>query len=154
MRIVGPAETWRDILKVPAGDTMVVNGAIQGPLADYWVSLHNEVFETYPSHVHKISGDSSPGGDEWWNMKDRFMFSGVFAAMVGVLMGYDEIYIVGMPADYDVPYGRYMKGIYKPDGSRQKEGWQEYIEYFDNIRVLGGNLPKWFPHLKFDPVST
>ena len=159
--ILGGGRTvWEDYAKVRPwkGETMAVNdvGAILHERIRHWVTLHPEYMpgwlhyrekhnygDRVPAMVH--SHKSKPGVDVCWDIQAVGGTSGLFACSVGLLLGYDEIVLAGVPMTGD---GHYFDPPWYStefeDGANKME-WKRHITNMFKGRVssLSGKTKEW-----------
>ena len=147
VKIIGPCAGWKDHERYP-GDLIGVNWGAKLIKPNIHVSKETEMFQNYDAGCLKITGDT-------WTIKGveqiqipSTWFSGVYALRIAKYLGYDEVRIFGIPADYMVPPEAGLSCVGRHSDESQKTGWEQHRDYFDNVTVFGGNLPKWFPELK------
>ena len=115
--IMGGGRTvWDDYAKVRPwkGEIMAVNdvGAVLHDRVRHWVTLHPEYlpgWRTYrerhlygqgiPAMTH--SHKAKPGVDTVWSVGNVGGTSGLFACFVGLMLGYNEIVLAGVPMTND-----------------------------------------------------
>lgn len=130
--IVGGARcVWDDIAQLPGGrdalakwrgGIMAVNdiGCHIHRDITHWATLHGEYMAGWLAyrlghnygdrgHVYTHGAKSHAGIQNVWNMQLRGGSSGLFAAILARLLGYEEIVLAGMPIDgqghyYDPPW--------------------------------------------------
>ena len=128
------------------GEVMAVNAAIDFCEPDIWVSKHTEELLKKEHGCWKITGDTWTIPEvEQWKLANVGL-SGVYALLVGKLLGYEKIRIFGMPAlhgDHDHP----DFNIIRQDS--HYASWADYRQYFEGVTVHGGYLPIWFEELRY-----
>lgn len=143
-------------------DTMGVKmaGAVY-PRLTHWAHLHPEQWQIW-EHLRKVRGGRIKGaaptrivhGSKPEELKDGAIVfpcqyggnSGMFAALVGVALGYDEITLAGCACDgkghyYDPPK---VKNEYSNFGGHEKN-WKYCKEhfFFGKVKSLSGNTRVW-----------
>lgn len=118
--ILGGGRTvWGDFEKVRPwkGEIMAVNdvGSVLHDRIRHWVTLHPEYMPGWRHYREKHlygqgvaamthSHKSRPGIDTTWQVENVGGTSGLFAAFVGLMLGYSEIVLAGIPMTNDGHY--------------------------------------------------
>jgi len=145
VKIIGPAEGWDEHERFP-GDLMAANWAIKLVKPDMWVSRHCDMFQKVDSDCLKIHGDTWTAPGTYQIQIPNVWFTGVYAMRLAKMLGYEDIKIFGMPADYSIPPAAGLSNV-QPDES-QRLGWEQHRDHFEGVKAYGGNLPIWFPELR------
>lgn len=159
--ILGGGRTvWDDYAKVRPwkGEIMAVNdiGAILHDRIRHWVTLHPEYLPGWieyrrrhlygnavPAMCH--SHHPKPGVDMHWPISAVGGTSGLFGCYVGLLLGYDEIVLAGVPMTGD---GHFFDPPWVPTEFADKHNENEWKSAIRNIflgRVtsLSGKTKQW-----------
>ncbi len=164
----GGRSLWQDLHKINVekwqGHIMGVNDIIaywQGPM-EHAVSMHNEYMAGWikfrlghnyglgkKPYVHYYK--HGPGVDcVWEEVAQICATSGLFGAIIGILLGYEKIILAGVPIDnsghfFDPPLDLFP--LYKTpfeDRSIHVTWDQAQNEFFKNrVRSLSGNTARW-----------
>lgn len=142
--VIGPAETWKqgyENIFEKTKHSIVVNNAASFFEGDYWVTIHTEVFDR-PSEMITVSGDSWVNEyTDYWCKLSNVGDSGIYSVLVSKLLGFDPIYVVGMPRNYDVAYdnraepvfGNKQNGYTKTSKDSLKFWWDKFSFCFDDV---------------------
>lgn len=128
---------------------------------EHWISLHHSYFPGWLNfrrgharnkphiHSHRDNTERRPGEnrvDWWWWICFGGGTSGLFAAVICVLLGYDRIILAGLPMDnsphfFDPPW-------YAAPGTgddQHKFVWPETKQRClgDRVRSMSGRTSKW-----------
>lgn len=147
--ICGPGSTLYDDLRRwrPKGDVMAVNaaGGLCGLPLTHWATCHPELIPEWGDRgqavVHVKQGQD---GDVRWPLRGCYArTSGMFAAVVGYLLGYDCV-LAGLPADasmhvYRVDWSDDYGDLY----SERAWKWLRDNLFGDRVKSLSGNTAKW-----------
>lgn len=166
----GGRTVWDDYAKVRPwkGEIMAVNdiGAHLHDRIRHWVTLHPEYFPGWRHYREKHNyGDRVPpmchsqksreGVDVAWNFAAVGGTSGLFAVKVGLLLGYTEIVLAGVPMTGDGHY--FDPPWYKTefaDRANEME-WKSAIRNYFNGRVtsLSGKTADWIGSARLELVN-
>lgn len=135
------------------GEIMAVNdiGAhFQGPL-HHWATLHSRYMpgwrayrqghcygDTLRAVTHAL--DAAPDIDFAWRMTPHGGNGGLFAALVGLLLGYDRIVLAGIPCDGQGHYFDPPNVAHSGFGRDDLVEWEFFRDAFfgDRVRSLSG----------------
>jgi len=160
--ILGGGRTvWEDFDKVRPwkGETMAVNdiGAHFHERIRHWVTLHPEYLQGWRTYREKhlygqgvpamtlSNKDKGAGVDVVWSVDNVGGTSGLFAAFIGLMLGYDEIVLAGIPMDntghyFDAPW-------YRTDNEDRAVNsvWRQARDniFAGRVKSLSGNTREW-----------
>lgn len=151
---------WDDYAKVRPwkGEIMCVNdiGAHLHDRSRHWITLHPEYLPGWRHYREKhLYGQgvpamthaqkSMPGVDTTWDVQNVGGTSGLFAPLVGLMLGYNEIVLAGVPMDNG---GHYFDPPWVPTDNVDKAVTQVWRWARDNVfagrvKSLSGNTMNW-----------
>ena len=162
----GGRTVWEDYAKVRPwkGEIMAVNdvGAVLHDRIRHWVTLHAEYMQgwrTYrekhlygqgvPATTHGYKGE--PGIDCIWRVGNLGGTSGLFGCFIGLMLGYTEIVLAGVPMTNDGHF--FDPPWYRSDFEDKAISfvWREARENIFKGRVtsLSGNTRDWLGEPKW-----
>lgn len=137
---------WDDFLEVKAenvtADLMAVNdiGMYCQIRFQHWVSMHADHLQLWRSLLHGHAVDftgllhsNKPSQGRWpifdWGIQNPGAYSGLFAAQVGLCLGYEEIILCGVPQDdsgrfFDPPW---IKGLTHGTDETSKKAFRHAV---------------------------
>lgn len=165
--IVGGARcVWDDYMRVIEkgfdGSAMAVNdvGMYFDKPINHWVSVHagflcfwaalrkghrNDQFSTH-------TNESFPGIDMAWDIQPTGWTSGMFAAQVGVALGYDKIVLCGLPQD---DTGRFCDPPWAGGGEHadknSKKGFRTIVEQTPELKARVRSMSGWTKEVFGEP---
>lgn len=165
---------WDDFLEVKKqgvkADLMAVNDVglyCQLPL-QHWVSMHPDNLQLWRSLVHTHAMDCSAvlhsnkaNQGRWpiydWQMYDPGAYSGLFAAQVGLCLGYEQIILCGVPQDqsgrfFDPPW---VKGLTHGTDNTSKNAFRHAVHGNPELKRCVRSMSGWTKELfggSFDEV--
>ena len=154
--IIGCARNaWADLKKLGPwdGQVMVLNrmGLYYDRPAEHWATLHPKEHRHYPAERARVHNDRPKlhtniehPGFEVWPLNPGGSVS-LFAAIIGLEMGHEEIVLCGCPLDgtghfYDPPWRK------SPWFERQAtaDAWKKRLPFFaGRVRSMSGNTKRW-----------
>lgn len=157
----GAACVWADYARLRPwrGEIMAINdiGQFLPEIVRHWATLHPEyaagwkqyraghcLGEGLPVAMH--APRHRPGVTQVWELGNLGETSGLFACFVGLMLGYDDITLAGVPADnsghfFDPPW-RQASGT-DPRMSFQVWSWARDEIFCGRVRSLSGNTAAW-----------
>lgn len=167
--IIGGARcVWTDYLRLTetrfSGAVMAVNdvGMYFDKSLDHWVSMHPNYLVMWTSYRkgHSMMGheclthsrEPYPGVRVAWDIQPYGWTSGMFAAQVGVCLGYDQIVLCGLPQDgssrfFDPPW---MPGG-EHDDKNSKKAFRNIVEQTPELRQRVRSMSGWTKELFGEP---
>lgn len=151
---------WEDFAKVDPwkGETMAVNdiGAHFHGRIRHWVTLHPEYMPGWRTYREKhLYGQGVPamthsnkmkdGVDVQWSVENVGGTSGLFACFIGLMLGYNEILLAGIPMDntghyFDAPQVRTDN---EDKAVSQCWRWARDNIFAGRVQSLSGNTKAW-----------
>lgn len=167
--ILGGARcVWSDFQKLKdtgyAAQVMAVNdvGMYFDQSLDHWVSMHANFLSLWAQlrKGHSLMGheclthtrEPYPGIRVAWDLQPYGFESGLFAAQVGLCLGYEQIVLCGVPQDgsghfYDPPW---MPGGEHSDGNGLK-AFRHIVEQTPELRRSVRSMSGWTKELLGEP---
>lgn len=153
---------WDDWQKLKAAgyeaQLMAVNdiGQWVGPLS-HWVSLHPKEFvhwialkTLHAKHTHDClthTNESAPGIRVSWQVYPYGEYSGLFAIQVGLLLGYEQIAVCGVPMDGSGHFFGPPGESGEHDDKNAKKSWRNNCSHnpeFARVRGVSGFVKELF----------
>lgn len=145
-------------------DIMAVNdvGVYCEMPIQHWVSLHPDNLilwrKLLHNHARDFSGMMHTNSHHYENMIDWHMnnigaYSGLFAAQVGICLGYQEIILCGVPQDdsgrfFDPPW---VKGLTHGTDQASKKSFREAVQRTADLRLCVRSMSGWTRELLGGP---
>lgn len=167
--IIGGARcVWDDYLRLKqsgfSGSVMAVNDVgmyFDGPL-NHWVSMHANFLAQWVAlrKGHAMMGheclthtrEAYPTIRAHWDIQPYGWTSGLFAAQVGVCLGYERVVLCGVPQDGS---GRFFDPPWMPGGEHDdknsKKAFRQIVEQSEGLKAIVRSMSGWTKELFGEP---